>query len=660
MFDLATAISENSSLIKAFWESVGPKVTKLIDREYQKASILFGRHLESSYAKNSSVKLLSSKTTPTPLKEVYVENNFVCRKNDEIINVSDSDFISDIRSGKRVVIRGNGGTGKTFFLKHLWNNIFSDPRGAIPVYIELRKFNDFHTLDLDAFIKYTLTSGKEMDHGVYESLLKSGSLILMFDGFDEVIRERRREVEKQLLSLEEKCPKCPFVVSSRANAMFEGWINFHIYDVAGFDLDQVKKLVNRSTVGKKTKDAFLTVLDEEFYKEHRTFLEIPLLALMMLITFRDTANIPANLDAFYSAVFHTLYQNHDAMKESLVRPKALEIVTMQRFFAAFCFLTYLKEKYEFSGSEILEEIQNSKNFLNKNTQFNTDVKASNQQILDDIEEAVNLIHLDGLSYLFVHRSFQEYFTAYFAIKMEEEKTAALLELFAERTFDSIMKICYQMKPAAMINKFVLPKYEKFESLSYFSNIDSFTDALMFLDNEGIYFSLVRNKPKNKKEEKKFGFASLRTIKWGGGWSNFVRVLNQIEMVKLKDWQYPSEASDVLVSNLERWTVKWSKQFFKDTDSPVIFFKFSNSGIVAIRGDDEMLYNNGFEFQEDDSHVEVDIETFDSEMHDELMDLILTFSKSELQNRKKLQRILRGFQSKSNSRLSKSIEDLYEI
>lgn len=530
MFDLVSILNENPAVVNDFWNKAGPIISKHIDQSFQKGKILFGCHLDSSLKKNSFVKLLSSKSTPIPLKEVYVQNYFIC-EGGEPDPITDLIFIEDIRQGMRVVIRGNGGTGKTFFLKYFWSQIFDDPRGTIPVFVELRKFNKFSDMDLEAFIKYTITNGEGMDDAVFNSLLKSGSFVIMFDGFDELVKSKRPIIEKQILTLEEKCPNCPIVVSSRANAIFEGWTNFHIYDVVGFSYLQVRELVSKSTVDNETKSAFSSVLDEEFYIEHETFLEIPLLALMMLMTFRDTANIPENIDAFYSAVFLTLYQNHDAIKESLVREKYLGLVELQRFFAVFCFITYAKENYEFTKLEILEEIEIAIDFLNDHTQYNTKISCTPEEILNDLEESVNLICLDGLTYLFVHRSFQEYFTAYFVIKMEEAKTQELLLNLGLRFSDNVLQICYQMKPATVISKYIIPKYNEFLNNGAFSKVTHFKNLVELQGTEKVFLAIFSNN-----QEAHFDIDAELYLDFHigkpGDWSNFAIQLQQFSIPEL--------------------------------------------------------------------------------------------------------------------------------
>ena len=59
---------------------------------------------------------------------------------------------------------------------------------------------------------------------------------------------------------------------------------------------------------------FLAQLSEEFFEEHKSFLRIPLLAVIMAIAFKDTAEISQTLSEFYEDAYSALLTRHDATK----------------------------------------------------------------------------------------------------------------------------------------------------------------------------------------------------------------------------------------------------------------------------------------------------------------------------------------------------------
>ncbi len=658
MIENPDTLAEGAKVLKKFWDLVGPSISKKLGEEYEKHKVLIGKHLMNSYNKNSSVKLLSSKTVPVPLHSVYVNNRFVCKDRKEK-PIDDLTLIEDIRQSGRVIVRGNGGSGKTFFLKYFWNRVFEDPRGTVPVYLELRKFNDFNTQNLESFIKHTLTSGGALSESAYQSILNSGSAVIILDGYDELLKANRTDVERQILAFEEKYGACPMVVSSRSNSTFLSWTNFTIFDVVGFNLEQVKELVKKSNVPESTRKKFLSGLNEDFYEEHKTFLEIPLLALMMLLTFQDPKTIPDNLDSFYTAVFMTLFQNHDILKETFTRPKCLKLIELQRFFAVFCFLTYTREVYEFNKIELLNELKNTKNFLNKNLEFDTPIDAEIEDILHDLEESMNLLFLDGNTYLFVHRSFQEYFTAYFIIKMEDVKTKALLYKFSERYFDSVLKICHQMKPSAVISKFVVPKFLELSSQSAFERIGKFEDikTLTPVVKVSFIFTIMSNTKGDQDDKKVFGLAVL-----GGEVTRFISQLFELKLIEQSNFPEENQfrSSSILNTSKERKYRLAFLELYERHKLPQYVIEISETGFELsapkITLNEAGLYVSENVPVEKEDFLDVMPEDFSGFLEEQAIETL----SSCYAGREKIALFLRGLANKKSQTVEASLSDLYNF
>lgn len=88
------------------------------------------------------------------LDDVYVKTKFEQGEN----VFSDDDLINKFSTGQRIVVKGNGGSGKTIFLKHLWISRFKEPKGKIPVLVELRRLNELQDIDILSFCRNELQS----------------------------------------------------------------------------------------------------------------------------------------------------------------------------------------------------------------------------------------------------------------------------------------------------------------------------------------------------------------------------------------------------------------------------------------------------------------------------------------------------------------------
>ncbi|UHS56851.1 NACHT domain-containing protein [Agrobacterium vaccinii] len=437
---VGTALAD---LIKASFNSVSAKAASKMKTAWSMVFEDFEPFMRDNYQKNKYIRLLSQKEKDVELYSVYVGSNFKCSTE----KVSDDELILRIRDGSNVIINGNGGAGKTFFMRHLWLTFFQTDYGKTPVFIELRKLNELSTLDLLAFVRRTISRKKELDDSLFRYFCDQGRFCFILDGYDEVLHSQREALQSQVLELSSLFPECRFIVSSRYENRFAGWQNFDLYESMPFDLTQVQQLVSKIPFDEGSRTLFKKQLTQQFYRENFSFLSNPLLAIMMMMTFKENMDIPRRMSIFYDQAFTTLYQWHDATK-AFNRLKCLAIDDFQRSFAAFSLLTYYKEKFEFSKSETVKYIKKSNEICR--------ISADPEKILLDYEESVNLLKQDGLEYVFIHRSFQEYFAAYAMVHLMPEKFSDLLPNIRKRSTDSVLKMCFEMNRGLVVEHYYKP------------------------------------------------------------------------------------------------------------------------------------------------------------------------------------------------------------
>ena len=458
-----TAAIQGLSKAKKFWDRLKPSVKAKIWLKLEKQFTSFSDYLDSTYNRASKVQLICSRNINSEIDDIYV-SSFFTRKDSTDKPVSDNDLISDIRDGKRVVVRGNGGSGKTLFLKRLWLDVFQEPEGKIPVLIELRKFNQFSDIDIISLIRHTLSTGKSVSEDLFKEMATDGYFFLVFDGFDEIAVERRDEVESQILEFERLYRNCNVIVSSRPNESFVGWQVFETYDVVPFNRKQTLELIKKVPLEEGLIKRFSGLITDKFFNKYEEFLSSPLLALMMLVTFKrkgDISDISDNIVEFYDNAFHALYSEHDAIKEQFRRPHCLKINDFRLVFSTFCMFSYYKEKFDFKEAEIREYIQKSIDHVNLTKDPRDKIKCSVDDFLHEILDAVNLMRKDGMIYCFIHRSFQEYFTAYWMIYVDSSRTEELLKELCLRPQDTVLNLGYQMNKSKIDQNYVLPFYDRF-------------------------------------------------------------------------------------------------------------------------------------------------------------------------------------------------------
>lgn len=453
--DIAAQVA--TQLIKDSLSSLYEPISQLVSVKRAQFFENFSSYCSLVHRKNSLVRTLYSKNKPMLLSDVYVKTRFHQGPN----HFTDNDLTNKFSAGHRIIVKGNGGSGKAILLKHLWLARFEKPEGRIPIFVELRRLNDLKSIDIVAFCRNELQSDMAFGKNVFEKLCEAGKFEFIFDGFDEVNRENRKTVERQLISVSEKYGECGFLISGREDDRFSSWSDFQIFSVSPLSLVDVRDLIEKIPFDQKVKKKFLATLDENFYHQHHSFLSSPLLACMMLMTFNENAIIPSKLTEFYKSAFQILLTWHDATKDSFERDRALTVDEFRRVFSTFCLISYYDQALEFDDELFRRYIRKSLDYHG--------VDANIDEVINDICESVNLLQKDGLKFHFIHRSFQEYFAAECAMQVVSGKAHEFLKVFAKRVRDTVFAMCYEIHPELVYDKYFSEKLAWLKNEGFFTN-----------------------------------------------------------------------------------------------------------------------------------------------------------------------------------------------
>jgi hypothetical protein len=143
-------------LLKKLGPAVAATVGQSLRSVLEKFDVAFGPHLQATFDRCTKIKTLLNKDEPVDLLGQYVNLKFVCA------NRSYDDFgvLEELRKRKRLVISGTAGGGKTIFMKYLWISLFENPKGKVPVFIELRKLNDVQSDDLMLYVYHSIIDAR--------------------------------------------------------------------------------------------------------------------------------------------------------------------------------------------------------------------------------------------------------------------------------------------------------------------------------------------------------------------------------------------------------------------------------------------------------------------------------------------------------------------
>ena len=463
IFNNEIAKQVTSAILDKYFSPIISKTTDKFKTLYNEAKINleipFQAYLTKSYEKYSKIKTIIYGIEPKRLYDFF-EIPFL-KKDSDIIKPTTTRVLTEL--SKFLIIEGSGGIGKSTLMKHLFLSELK-LEDYIPIFIELKDFNDEEHLDLEKLLLKKLNQFHNKFQEKYlDYALQSGCFLFLLDGYDELYSKNQKEFFKKLNDFCDKYPENHYILSSRpySESEFIEFQRFTVLKAVPFTKEQAISLITKIEYpDKELKNKFIRDLESGLYARHKSFASNPLLLNIMLSTYNDYAEIPQKLHLFYYQAFDTMLSKHDATKS--YRRKMLSNLSSDTFkecFAIFCFLTYQKAKTEFTFPEIDEIFKKFppriKNVLNIDN------------FIDDLGNALCVLYREGNRYKFTHRSFQEYFVAYFLnIQTDSKMRDYSFRLIESGKFstsaDSVFFMLENMNARRFNNNILIPLLDNFE------------------------------------------------------------------------------------------------------------------------------------------------------------------------------------------------------
>ena len=402
---------------KDFFSAVAKRLKREVNKLKVDFDLAFSVYLSNAYSKYSTIKTILNKVEPRPFYEFF-ETPYLRKGSAEPFLAKTVDDVLDISHFS--VIQGTGGIGKSTLMKHLFLDELKT-EGFIPIFIELKDINELGTdYDVRDFLFRKLMGlGETLDADTLDYALKTGCFLFLLDGYDEVFSDKRNLFFSKFEYFCDAYPDNYYLISSRPFSDFVYMQRFTLLETLPFNKAQTVSLAKKFPFDEEIKARFVETLDRELYDKHESFASNPLLLSIMLLTFREYAEIPDKLHLFYANAFETLFSKHDATKSGLKREfrSGLGFDEFRKVFSCFCFATYSKGKTEFTRDELRDSL---KKIAGLSGISGTVPSVSPDDFIYDLVNCVCLLYPDGMYYCFSHRSFQEYFTAYFLKELSDE------------------------------------------------------------------------------------------------------------------------------------------------------------------------------------------------------------------------------------------------
>lgn len=563
--NMVTDLAEDS--IKSAWEKIKKFFKDLDAKDSIRYQTAYENYLLNTKQKNSKIKTIIYRRAPKDLYSFYVCIGITYNGQ----TISTDTILNMLELGNKIIVTGTGGMGKSILFKHLFLDCIENT-AYIPVLIELRSFNTYDLRDISIFnsIYETLSNnGFDLNEEYFEYSMKEGAYVIFLDGYDEVNRERTSKITTEIKLLSERYNNNKYFLSSRPSTEFIGWNDFCEVETLKLSKNQALDLIKKIEFDEVVKNTFYEELKNSLYEKYESFASNPLLLNIMLLTFHKHAAIPERLNDFYEEAFITLFNAHDATKDSYVRDirSGLGCEDFKLIFSYICFKSYFKGEFQFSEAQLRDYIQQSKT---KFDGFNFAI----EDFQDDLTQSVCMLVKEGLIYRFSHRSFQEYFAAWYTCKLVDDIQSKLLLNWIKES-DSILSDSYFTMlfdlQSEKVNKIIIcpilkdikKLYDQYNfSLQFLealfngvefrkSNDDNkeyFTSSLT-IDNRYLCYGIILNSRLNKysygennnnttqkifEKLQKSNIFNLTTNNRNSFWVSFDQILSVISEVELLD------------------------------------------------------------------------------------------------------------------------------
>lgn len=338
------------------------------------------------------------------VEKAYVQLNLTTGFNNSKANrgILSSDLLELAKNqGAMCVVAGHPGSGKTSlqnYLMYLWANSNSN---HMVLLCSLKDYDSTLYGDLSVFLLSKTYFLKKQSITFLEGLqlFDNHKCIILLDGLDEVPNGSYNEFVKQLNNFINKFRSISIILTTRIDG-FRGkkekdFVKWKIYSISNLDDFQIESFVKNWFQNKEEYKvmSLLQKLKEPRIRDlaSRTFL----LALICLV-FEENSKLGNNRSELYE-------QATDYLEGSRFMNSHYTIKQARRSILKDIALTYLQLNSQEINSEVLMAIVNSSS--------SNELGISPRYFLDSLVEDTGIMQKKGDTYIFTHKSFQEYYSA---------------------------------------------------------------------------------------------------------------------------------------------------------------------------------------------------------------------------------------------------------
>lgn len=386
-------------------------------------------------------------------------------------NLKSQKAFFDAYKYKNIIVVDSAGMGKSTLLKY-WFLKCIEQNDGIPIFIELRKINKSN--NLFTIIKENLNlplNSKDAESFINQQIME-GDFVFLLDGFDEISEKNREFCNQELSTFIQKFAYSTnniFIVSSRPDERLSSFGGFTKLEIKTLQAWQAYKIIENYDPQNKIAEKLISDLKAKTAETEtlKDLLVTPLLVTLLIKTYQHKPVFPGKVHLFYEQIFDALYESHDLLKDGgYIREKKSGLAKddFHRILRASAIISYGKNQIEFTNES---ELRN--HVLKASNVSELDIQPSN--VVDDLVSAVPLFKRDGLAYVWMHKSIQEYFAAMYIYQDSNEKKEEYLTNLVKYDFRhrNLLQIYFELDPK-QFNQYITYPLAK-DLIKYRNNIE---------------------------------------------------------------------------------------------------------------------------------------------------------------------------------------------
>ncbi len=318
-----------------------------------------------------------------------------------------------------LMILGQPGAGKSTFLRWIGLQLVKGKKSQyeyplIPVFIELKLFNTGE-IDLVKTIGEELKiCGFPKPEESTEKLLKSGKLLILLDGLDEIPSEHLGKSMQQIQNFVDTYSQNRFIASCRTAAHSNGFRQFVDVEIADFDDRQIQEFIKNWFSRAQDRqlgvaDACWQSLSSSDYTATKELAHNPLLLTFLCLVFDDAQVFPKNRADLYRDALDILLKKWAAEKKIQRNPiyKDLTLTLEETMLAKIAYEQFSQDRLFFNEATVIKEICDC---LSNNLNAPKHLDGKDVLLAIQVQQGI-LVERSRNILSFSHLTLQEYLTA---------------------------------------------------------------------------------------------------------------------------------------------------------------------------------------------------------------------------------------------------------